>query len=108
MTIDDFFSLFIDNFYIVVLVVIIVKLFLSFWYKPHRPSFIWKSFFRIYSKKVVSSRKNSNWPVFKMSHNFLTVILYSVIFFKLVLAAAINLQAPSDKIQKIANQMPRK
>ena len=75
-----------------VLLLCLYKVGLALWYKPNKPSFIFKSFFRLYlNQAFVSNRElaNKNWPRFKKVHNVVTITTYGlfalwVIFFLLV------------------------
>jgi len=81
MNFDDVIGFFVDNGVYIVFVLILFKLGLPIWYKPHRKRFIFKSFFRIYPEVAHSTREQTNpkWPLFRALHNFVTIFLYSII-----------------------------
>ena len=67
----------------IVSVLSIIKLILLFWYKPHRPAFILKNFFKLYlNMAYVPNRElaNKKWPFFKKAHNLITIGFYSLFF----------------------------
>lgn len=64
----------------VVLFLLVLKLGVTFWYKPTSAKFVFKSFFRVYPKITIFSKENRNpkWKTFKKTHNFLTITFYSL------------------------------
>lgn len=46
------------------------------WYKPYRPSYVFRNFFNIYGKYSLRDEKMERWLKFKKLHNPATALLY--------------------------------
>ena len=103
MNVDDFLGFLIDYGIYISLFLVLVNLLLSVWYKPHRLSFVFQSFFKIYPKITYSDRdmKNPKWPFFKKAHNTITILFYLYTGFWLLIQFGLVLsQIKPSKLSK--------
>lgn len=65
--------------HIVISFICLLKIALLVWYKPKRFKFYRRSFLRLYTGSMISSRDISHekWEKFRIIHNYLTLFLFS-------------------------------
>jgi len=76
----DHFIVFIyeDGIYLILLLVVL-KFSVLFWFRPQKPSYAFKKFFTYYDRFRMKEDKMEKWVLFKRINNPLTIIFYILI-----------------------------